>query len=143
VTAKTAAKMYADGTLQPEFLAVRMWVEALVRDYRGNQHVIFDGTPRKVHEAGVLDSVFEFYGLEKPCVLHIDVSRGAATERLSGRGRLDDTRGDIENRMNWYETDVEPTISFYEKNQKYSFIRVNGEQSVEEVFAEIVEKTGI
>lgn len=143
LTAKLSAKMYAEGTLQPEFLAVNMWVSALVRDYQGNQHVIFDGTPRKVHEAGVLDSVFDFYKMEKPLVINIDVSRKIVTERLLERHRQDDIRGDIESRMNWYETEVVPTIAFYKKNPKYSFIRINGEQTIEQVFTEIIEKAGI
>jgi adenylate kinase family enzyme len=139
-TAKLSADAYAHGVLQPEFLAVHMWSGALVREYHGTEHLVLDGMPRKFHEAGVLDSMFDFYKIEKPIVIHIDVSSEWSTARLLGRGRQDDTRGDVASRMKWYETDVVPAIDFYRKNPKYQFFSVNGERAVEEVFADIVKQ---
>ncbi|MDB5259399.1 MAG: adk, adenylate kinase, adenylate kinase [Candidatus Taylorbacteria bacterium] len=143
VTQQLSAKAYAGGVLQPEFLAVHMWIGALVRGYKGNQHIILDGAPRKFHEAGVLDSIFDFYGLGKPYVINIDVSKEWATARLLGRGRQDDTKGDVESRMAWYEKEVVPTLEFFRTNPKYEFVQVNGERAVAEVFADVAEKAGI
>jgi len=135
-------KIYDVGGLMPEFLAVYMWVNYIVANYKGNEHIIMDGMPRKHHEAGVLDSVFDFYGLEYPTVIHLNVSKEWSVERLMARGRLDDKKEEIEERLSWYETDVVPTIDYYKKNNKYTFAEVNGERTVDEVQKEIVEKIG-
>jgi adenylate kinase len=142
-TAKLSAAAYATGVLQPEFLAVHMWTRALVRDYHGTEHMVLDGMPRKFHEAGVLESAFDFFGISKLIIVHLNVSAAWSTERLLARGRTDDTHGDVESRMKWYESDVVPAIEYYRKNPKYQFVEVNGEQPVADVFTEMLQKVGI
>ena len=110
---------------------------------RGNQHVIFDGTPRKLHEAGVLHSCFDFYGLDKPWVINIDISYDESMKRLLARKRFDDTEDDIKKRLDWYETDVAPTLGFYDGNPKYNFLKIRGERSIEEIHGDIVKKLGL
>jgi adenylate kinase family enzyme len=109
-TQKISRSIYDAGGLMPEFLTVHMWVKPLVEKYKGNQHIIFDGTPRKFHEAGVLHSMFGFYKLEKPWVINIGISAEEAVKRLLKRERQDDNESDIRKRLGWYETDVSPTI---------------------------------
>ncbi len=138
ISAIKSKKVYDDGGLQPEFLTVRMWVDPLVANYTGKEHLIFDGTPRKIHEAGVLDSVFGFYGFPKPWVINIDISNDEAVKRLLSRKRLDDNEEDIRSRLSWYETSVEPAINFYKDNPNYNFIKIDGERSVEDIHHDIV-----
>ena len=142
-TQKLSHAAYTADILQPEFLSVYMWINVLIREYKNGEHLMFDGTPRRRHEAGVLDSIFDFYGIEKPIVINVDVGAEWATTRLSARGRMDDGKDDIAKRLAWYETDVVPTIEFYRNNPRYNFIQVNGERSVDEIHAEIVEKAGL
>lgn len=143
ITEKKSKEIYDAGGLQPEFLTVRMWVDPLVANYNGKDHIIFDGTPRKYHEAGVLDSVFGFYGIFKPWVIHIDISKEEATRRLLARKREDDTEEDIKERLAWYENQVSPTIGFYVDNPDYNYIKINGERSVENIHADIVKMVGL
>ena len=42
------------GGLQPEFLAVWNWSSLFVEKMQGNEHLVLDGTPRKLDEAEVL-----------------------------------------------------------------------------------------
>ena len=142
-TQKLSKEIYDAGGLQPEFLAVNMWVKVLIEKYKGNQHIIFDGTPRKLHEAGALHSCFEFYGFDKPWVVNIEISDGESMKRLLSRKRFDDNEEDIKKRLAWYETDVEPTLSYYDGNPKYNYIKIFGEKSVEEIHADIVKKLGL
>ena len=142
-TQKISRKLYEEDKLQPEFLSVYMWINVLVKKYLGTQHLIFDGAPRRKHEAGVLDSIFDFYGLTSPYVINIDVSEEWATERLSARHRHDDKSEDIKKRLAWYLTDVVPAIDFYKNNPKYTFIQVNGERSIEDIHKEIIEKINL
>ncbi|MEK7463838.1 MAG: nucleoside monophosphate kinase [Patescibacteria group bacterium] len=142
-TQKLSKGLYEADKLQPEFLSVYMWINLLVKNYDGNQHLIFDGAPRRKHEAGVLDSIFDFYGLSGPCAINIDVSEEWATERLAARHRQDDKSEDIRKRLAWYTTDVVPAIEFYQSNPKYKFIKVNGERSIDDIHKELIEKIGL
>lgn len=137
-TQKMCRDIYMAGGLQPEFLAVYTWINMLIKGYTGNEHLIFDGSPRKYHEAGVVDSIFDFYKIPHATVIHIDVSKEWAKTRLMARGRLDDTEKDIEKRLTWYDTDTVPAIDYFKKDPKYSVIGINGERPIEEVFADIV-----
>ncbi|OHA24546.1 MAG: hypothetical protein A3B11_00095 [Candidatus Taylorbacteria bacterium RIFCSPLOWO2_01_FULL_44_26] len=143
VTQKKSKNIYDAGKLEPEFLSIHMWSNLLVEKYKGGEHVIFDGTPRKYHEAGVLDSVFDFYGLGKPWVVNIDISPEEALKRLLIRKRLDDSEEDIRQRLSWYESDVKPTIEYYQNNPRYNFLKINGERMVEEISKDLLEKVGL
>lgn len=138
ITQKISNEYYTSDKLQPEFISVYMWINILINNYTESKHLIFDGTPRRKHEAGVLDSIFDFYSLKKPTVINIDVSEEWATEKLSARHRMDDKEEDIKKRLAWYMTDVVPTIEFYKNNPRYNFISVNGEQGIEEIHNDII-----
>jgi adenylate kinase family enzyme len=136
-TQKICADIYNRGDLQPEFLAVYMWIRRVIEKYTGKEHMVFDGTPRKLHEAGVLHSIISFYKLGKPNVINIDISKDEAKKRLLSRGRMDDDEKEIEKRLAWYDTDVLPAIQFYQNNKEYNFHHINGEQSVEKVWEDL------
>lgn len=137
-TQKRAKDIQDVGGLQPEFLAIYMWVNVLVNQYKENEHIIMDGMPRKFHEAGVLDSIFDFYKIQRPCVINIDISKDISIDRMLARKRSDDTREDIEERLSWYETDVVPAIGYYQDNKNYRFIKLDGERPIEEIHKDIV-----
>jgi len=139
-TQKLSNELYMADKLQPEFLSVFMWINLLVKNYTDKKHLIFDGAPRRRHEAGVLDSIFDFYGLKDIYVLNIDVSEKWATERLEARHRMDDKSEDIAKRLAWYNTDVVPAIEYYKNNPRYKFLLINGERSIEEIHNEIIGK---
>lgn len=143
LTQKKAKEIYDIGGLMPEFLTVNMWVKPLIEKYKGNQHIIFDGTPRKLHEAGVLDSVFNYYNFGKPWVINIKISAREALKRLLLRKRLDDNEDDIKKRLGWYETDVAKAIEYYCDNPRYNFLEINGERSVGDIHEDIVQKLGL
>lgn len=132
------------GGLQPEFLAVWNWSSLFVEKMRGNEHLILDGTPRKLDEAAVLDSAMKFYKREKPFVIFLDVSKEFSIARFKDRGRADDkSLQAIEERMKWYEEFVVPAVRYYWQNDNYKLLHINGEQTIEEVHAEIITKIGI
>lgn len=139
-TQKLSKKIIDEGLLQPEFLSVYMWSHLLAENFKEGEHLIVDGTPRKFHEAGILDSVFDFYNREKPYLIFLNIGEKWAVERLLGRGRIDDNHDDIKARLDWYETDVVPAIDFYKNNPKYIFLEINGEQTIEKVHQDILEK---
>ena len=140
-TRKMAKGITDSGGLQPEFIAIYQWTNVLLNQYNATDHLVFDGTPRKLHEAGALNSIFPFYGIENPCVIHLVVDPAEIEKRLLQRGRTDDTRDGISRRLAWYETEVAPTVDLYRSNPNFRFLDVNGVGPTESVHAEINEKT--
>jgi len=125
------------GGLFADWFAFWLWVNELIK-LDPSQGVILDGASRRLEEAKLLDKVFT--QIERPNlkVLLIDISRQEALERMIKRGRIDDTPRVIKERLDWFDKDVIPSVRYYEKTGR--LIRVNGEQSREEVFNEILEK---
>ncbi len=142
-TATLVKGVMSTGALLPEFLPIWMWTEILVHDFAGNENIIFEGVSRREHEAPILDSAMRFYKRENPYVISINVSKEWATQRLNARGRYDDTPADIIERLNWYDKNVVPAIDFFKNDPYYKILEINGEQSIEDVHKEIVQKLGI
>jgi adenylate kinase len=139
-TQKLSRAIYDVGGLQPDFLAVYMWTNVLVNKFTKNEHIIMDGMPRNFHEAGVLDSIFNFYGTEKAQVIHLDISESISIDRLMARGRIDDTREEIAERLSWYDSKVVPALDFFRKTEGYKVFDIDGNKSVEEIHQEIISK---
>ncbi|HEY4503816.1 MAG TPA: nucleoside monophosphate kinase [Candidatus Paceibacterota bacterium] len=142
-TQKACKTLNEIGGLQPEFVAVYLWISVIINKYTGNEHIIFDGTPRKYHEAVVLDSVFDFYKFGKPFILNIDISNEESVKRLLARKRIDDGEKEIKKRLSWYETEVIPTLDYFKDNKNYNFLVIDGERSVEEIHRDIIGKIGL
>jgi len=139
-----AKKIMDEGGRQPDFLAVWIWSNAFLENIKNKEHLIIDGTPRSLNEARTLDTAIKFFKREKPFVVYIDVTREWSEERLLARGRADDLEiEDIRKRLDWFEDDVLPAVSFFRDNPDYNFIYVNGEQTIDEVGKEMMEKINI
>ena len=117
-----------------------MWSKALVENLKGDENIIIDGSPRYPIEAEVLDGALEFYG-RRIKVINLEISENEAIDRLTKRGRSDDKNEEyIKERMSWYENAVVPTMNHYRNSPNHDLVDVNGEQSVEGVHKEILEK---
>lgn len=132
-----------NGERQPDAFALYVLVSKLMYEAESNQHFIIDGSPRTVFQAEAMDTLLKFYSFEKPVVISIHVDREEAKKRLILRKRADDTVEGIEKRLKWYEDEVVPAVNYYKDKDYYTFIEVNGEQSVEDVHKEILSKTGL
>lgn len=97
---------------------------------------ILDGFPRTVPQAEAFNG-----GVDK--VVFIDVSDQEALWRISGRvsDREDETLHAIRKRIELFHEHTEPVIEYYRKEGKLA--RVDGETSVDEVFAQIKEALGV
>lgn len=133
-------EIFEKGGLMPEFLPIWVWSEFLIENFTGEEHLIFDGTTRRLPEADVLDSAIKFYKIKNPYVIHINVSREKATEMMKARGRKDDTEDSIKARLDWFEKDVVPPMEYFKNSEHYTFLDINGEQSIEDVHKDILEK---
>lgn len=138
-TGRKMKEVLARGDFAPTSVIFGLWLgrwEALKNkpDFKG---FVIDGSPRKLIEAELMDQTLEWYEWNKHLkVLLVDLSRDEAYLRLSQRGRGDDTPDAINSRLDLFEREVMPVIDYYEKQGR--LIRVNGEQSVEDVHGDIL-----
>ncbi len=146
-SAKLTKDTIDNGGLMPEFMCVYIWGTKLADKCTGIEHLVFDGTPRKLLEAQLLESVFPFYGMGKPWVIYLDVHHEESHKRISLRqkdkGRADDSKDAIERRKFAYENDIVPSIEYYRKNANFNFLDVNGIGTIEDIHADIVKRVGL
>lgn len=137
-----AKKIQDEGGLQPSFLSVWIWSDILIRELDASQHLIIDGTPRKLGEAIIFTDAMKFYG-RVPNVIYLDVSREWSEERLLERHRSDDMGATIKKRLDWFDTEVEPAIQYFRNSSDVRFFNIHGERSIEDIQADIRSQIGL
>jgi adenylate kinase len=142
-TAKKIAEVIESGGLPFDDIATTLWMYEIAHHVKEGQGFILDGAPRRLNEAANFDRFMDFLGqTEETAILLIDISRPEAFRRLMKRGerdtRADDAEEFINNRLDYYEERVVPVVECYEKEGR--LVRINGEQPVEHVHKEILEK---
>ncbi len=131
------------GKLMPAFFPVYLWSRVLIENYTGTEDIIMDGVARRVEEAPMIDSALEFLGVEKRSVITIDVTDEWVFSHMGARtDRADDTDEGMKKRLAWFTTEVVPVINYFKNNPKYISITINGDQTIEQVAAEIQAKIG-
>lgn len=138
-----------------------------LKDKKNFKGLVMDGNPRKILEAYLIDDALEFYGWNKNVkAILVDISDQEAIWRLTKRRicqdckmlipfvgefrkmnkcpkcggklvtRADDTVKSAKNRLKWFKTDVQPIVNYYKKSGR--LVKVDGEQSIENVFKDIL-----
>jgi adenylate kinase len=120
------------GELVPDEVVIGMIRERLEGEDGG---FLLDGFPRSAPQAEALDELLESLDSALCLVLLLDVGRDELISRLLSRGRADDTPETVAKRLDVYLEQTEPLIGYYEARGLLA--RINGEQSVDEVFGEI------
>src|SRR3989344_3861765 len=138
LASKLAKEIQEAGGLQPEFLAVYLWADNLIKNVTGKEHLFIDGSPRKVAESMVLDSAMQFFKRTSIHLILVNVSPAESKRRLLLRSRHDDGVKEIDRRLFWYTTEVVPAIDSLKRRPGYVFHDINGEQTPEEVHQAIM-----
>ena len=141
-SSKLAGDILRRGGLIPVFLPIWIWSEVLVKNYTGTQDMVLDGVCRRLEESVALDSAFDLYKIEKPNIILMNVSKEWSYNRMIERKRSDDTIQNINNRLEWYEKDVVPSVEYFRYKEKLNFIEINGEQIIEKVHQDIIKALG-
>lgn len=144
-TGKKIASIIDEGGLVPSPIIFELWMKEMekIKDNGSTKGILIDGSPRKILEAQILEEAVSWYDwADNFKVLYLDISNEEAKKRLLKRGetsgREDDDEDGIKKRLEWFVEEVTPVIDFYKNNNR--LIEINGEQSVEEVYAEIIRK---
>jgi adenylate kinase len=126
------AKAYMErGELVPDEIVVKIVEQNLPE----NSGYLFDGFPRNVSQAKILDQMLKAKNNAIHAVINIDVDEPSLVKRLLSRGRSDDNQQTIVNRLAVYTEQTSPLINYY--TQQETLFKIDGNQSVEQVTRQI------
>ncbi len=123
-TSRIVRRWMEQGRLFPSWLPVYTWLKELIEKGASEKNLVFDGAPRRIWEAELLDEVMQCYNRPLPICIYIDLSIKEATARLFKRGRADDVPSSIRNRLSFFEKDVLPVMKYYQKRKR--LLKVDG-----------------
>lgn len=126
------------GSLVSDDIVVEMIDKAIAADTQG---ILFDGFPRNVKQAEILDQLLAKHGRAITCMVRLDVPKEELIQRMLLRakvsGRSDDNEETIRHRLVEYEEKTLPVASYYEKQGKELFI--DGTGSIEDISKRIID----
>ena len=138
---KEVERIVSAGDLVPDDLMDQV-VEGRLDQVGEPPGVLLDGFPRTVEQARALDAMLARRGSQVSFLLALEAPEELLTERLLKRaakeGRVDDTKGVIEERMREYHHRTEAVLDYFRRNG-VPVLGVDGVGSVEEVFERIRE----
>lgn len=124
------------GQLVSDDIVIEMIDNAIARDTKG---ILFDGFPRNVAQAEVLDKLLANHGRTLTCMIRLDVTREELIRRMLERakvsGRSDDNEETIKNRLVEYENKTLPVADYYSKQGKE--VKINGLGDIKRISEDI------
>lgn len=137
-TEKHVEQTINSGVLQPLFLSVFLWGDAMKEHVDEDCHLLIDGFPRVVDEAHVLESALKFYNRTPVDIINLDTPENVVRARMMDRARQDDTEESIEERLRWYREETLPVVEYYRKRAETSVHDIDGTASIDEVHQSIL-----
>ena len=139
---KKISQLMDSGELVPDEIVINIIVNK-VEEFK-NKSVIFDGFPRNLNQAKVLDRAMENISLELDNVIFFEIDFEILKERIQKRidqsqdqeQRKDDNIETLSNRIEVYKSSTLPIVEYYEN--KGILKRINGMEEVEIVNEEIL-----
>ena len=126
------------GDLCPDELTLDMLYQFCC-SCKNTRGFLLDGVPRTLEQAQMMEGIGYPNIISVTLAVYLEVDENEIVERLSKRAielnRADDTPEVIRQRIVNYEMQTKPLIDYYHAQNK--LIKVNGMQSVENVFADI------
>lgn len=125
----------SEGNLVSDELIVQLIEKKINTMPSGTSGFLFDGFPRTVVQAYILEGLLLKFNSTISCVLGIDVPEEELMKRLLNRGkdsgRADDEAEVIKHRFQEYRNKTMPVAEFYQQKKKY--FPINGIGSIEDV----------
>lgn len=132
-------RKYIDqGLLVPDEIVMKELYQVATR-YKDAPGFIFDGFPRTIFQAEMLDRQLQKRLAPITLVISVEVAEQELFRRMMGRaidsGRSDDTEDIIWRRIEVYNSQTLPLISYYKKQGK--IVSIDGMAPVDDVFNNI------
>ena len=168
---KLAQSYMEKGELVPDSVTVGIVKERLSQSDCSEKGFLLDGFPRNLDQAHSLDVILNELGYALDGVIDVSVENQILINRIIGRRickkcgatfhvefnkpqvegvcdvcggelytRKDDTLETAENRLSVYSLQTQQLLDFYA--ERGLLVNINGDQAVDKVFADIVEKLG-
>lgn len=169
-SARKTKEVLNKGGYLPTALIFWLWMDILeeFKQQEPLKGLLFDGSPRKLLEAELIDQALDWYEWNDLLVILIKISRQEAFNRLIKRRmceacgrvmfwseetekltqcqfcggklikRADDTPEAINSRLDLFEKETMPVIEYYKK--KGLLYEIDGERPIEEVYKDIKSK---
>jgi adenylate kinase len=130
------------GELVPDFLTNAVFGNILTSSLTPDKHLITDGYPRSAFQSEVFEQMMTFFKREEVKIINIELSEEEAVKRNLLRGRADDTEEGLRKRLNEYKNNVIPAMNYFLEKSGYEILKINGDQSIEEVHKDILKALG-
>mgnify|MGYP003616688804 CR=1 FL=1 len=122
-------------------------IEEIVKEFIKNSNnakgIIFDGFPRTLHQAEMLDKELANNNLKINLVIKLDIPETTIKNRLKYRAqkekRADDNDEAINNRLQYYYQHTLPIIDYYKRTNK-NIVDIYGDRDLNEVFNDICQQ---
>lgn len=131
------------GALQPDFLTVILWGQAMLDQLDEKSHLLIDGFPRNKAQIADLEDAFTFFQRPDLTVINLNVPEDVVRGRMIIRSRDDDTKESIEERLRWYREDTLPVLEYYKAHPHTTVIDIDGTGSIDEVHEQVVTALGL
>lgn len=140
------AQFYIDqGDLVPDEVTIHMIKEEIDKNPKA-EGFIFDGFPRTIVQAEVLDEFLKNNNQKVDAVFALEVPEPVLIERILNRGKTSGRKDDadtqtIKRRLEKYRTATEPLKNYYQKKEVLH--QIDGLQTIEEIhriISSIIEK---
>lgn len=139
--AKTQAQMLKGEIISDELTLAVLDEEFRRIDASQNQFVL-DGSPRTMRQAEWLVEKARGGELKITAIVHLEVSKEIAKQRLLTRKRPDDTEAAISERFREYDENIVPIIKYFE-SEDYKVHHIKSDRRPEEIEADIDKALGI
>jgi adenylate kinase len=130
-----AKSIIEKGGLASDEIIVQI-IEKKINMHRGSKGILFDGFPRTLVQAYILEGLLQKMNSSLSCMLSLEVPDDELVNRLLERGktsgRADDNLEVIKYRLNEYHTKTAVVANFYKEKKKYYPIK--GVGSMDDVF---------
>ena len=138
---KKVKHLMESGELVPDDIVIDIIINK-VEEHK-NKSIVFDGFPRNLMQAEVLDSSLENVSVKLDHAILFQIDFKILEERINNRisetkgseQRKDDNAETLLNRIEVFKSSTLPIVGYYE--EKGIISKINGMQMVNEVYAEI------
>ncbi len=141
-TAGLTNEVVGIGARMPDFMPIYLTTDALVKQFKGEEHIIADGLARGPDQTRGWDDAMVFYKRADYHIISLSLSEEESIKRLLGRGRSDDTEDAIKKRLSWHKAEVEPQLTFLKERGRVVH-EVDGAPDTETVHKEILSVLGL
>jgi len=131
-----------EGVLVPDEVLLPIIEKEAIKRTKAKTQIIFDGFPRTLSQAKWLVHKINEGKFKLSGIIHFQLSREVAKQRLLKRHRYDDTEDIIDKRFAQYEQNILPLVNYF-RSEGFKIHDINADQPVEKVFQDLKSALGI